>query len=444
MEKNLKNLKWIENPTMKDKIEFKQMIATMEENLKNLKWIENPTMKDKIEFKQMIRSIFKRVKEYQNLKVGSMTFSVYLLDISFIEAFEKFLNGGKYPGPFIFADLKNPNAFIISQEDCLTIMKLMLFLGHKDYYTKDLFVPKASKIEAKCFICQHCKLQRSSRQALENHISSAHDQNVEKELLCPYCPKKSYVHDTHKKHLATHVGVQPICILCQKKFSHKSNLNAHFKICQTKTPEQRNKSKKNKSGRPKMFRSPVTTNSSTLLPKQPTINTRNNYESKKENLKTNVGKVSLTCCYCEKIFDSCKTLIDHCMECNKNPQLNAMKDKITELENHNKLLLSKVPIIDRKEFEKHNETIIAKLEEETKDTPKNGTTKILKNNGKSKKLKISREIKCPACKAVFPTEESMSLHTCTSILDGHISEEGKERQKISTVSQNLTKVEFKI
>ena len=193
-----------------------------------------------------------------------------------------------------------------------------------------------------------------------------------------------------------------------------------------------------------MFRSSVTTNSSTLLPNQPTIKTRNNFESKKENLKTNVGKVSLICCYCEKIFDSCKTLIDHCMECNKNPQLNAMKDKITELENHNKLLLSKVPIIDRKEFEKHNETIIAKLEEETKDTPKNGTTKFLKNNGKSKKLKISREIKCPACKAVFSTEESMSLHTCTSILDGHISEQGKERQKISTVSQNLTKVEFKI
>ena len=416
----------------------------MEENQKNLKWNENPTMEDKEEFKQKIRNIFKKVKEYQNLKAGSMTFSVYLLDISFIEAFEKFLNGGKYPGPFIFADLKNPNAFIISQEDCLTIMKLMLFLGHKDYYTKDLFVPKASKFEAKCFICQHCKLQRSSRQALENHISSAHDQNVEKELLCPYCPKKSYVHDTHKKHLATHVGVQPICILCQKKFSHKSNLNAHFKICQTKTPEQRNKSKKNNSGRPKMFRSPVTTNSSTLLPKQPTINTRNNYESKKENLKTIVGKVSLTCCYCGKIFDSCKTLIDHCMECNKNLQLNAMKDKITELENQNKLLLSKVPITDRKEFEKHNEAIIAKLEEKTKDTPKSITTKILENNEKNKKLKISREMNCPACKAVFPTKESMNLHTCTFILEGHISEKGKERQKISEVSQNLTKVEFKI
>ena len=246
MEKNLKNLKWIENPTMKDKIEFKQMIATMEENLKNLKWIENPTMKDKIEFKQMIRSIFKKVKEYQNLKAGSMTFSVYLLDNSFIEAFEKFLNGGEYPGPFIFADLKNPNAFIISQEDCLSIMKLMLFLGHKDYYTKDLFVPKESKFEAKCFICQHCKLQRSSRQSLQNHIDSAHDQNVAKELICPYCPKKSYVQNTHKKHLATHVGLQPICILCQKKFSHKPNLNAHFKICKTKTPEQRNKSKKKK------------------------------------------------------------------------------------------------------------------------------------------------------------------------------------------------------
>ena len=54
MEKNLKNLKWIENPTMKDKIEFKQMIATMEKNLENLKWIENPTMKDKIAFNLQI------------------------------------------------------------------------------------------------------------------------------------------------------------------------------------------------------------------------------------------------------------------------------------------------------------------------------------------------------------------------------------------------------
>ena len=194
-----------------------------------------------------------------------------------------------------------------------------------------------------------------------------------------------------------------------------------------------------------MFRSSVTTNSSTLLPNQPTIKTRNNFESKKENLKTNVGQVSLTCCYCKKIFNSCKTLIDHCMECNKNPQLNAMKDKITELENQNKLLLSKVPITDRKEFEKkHNEAIIAKLEEKTKDTPKSGTRKSLENNEKNKKLKISREMNCPACKAVFPTKESMNLHTCTFILEGHISEKGKERQKISEVSQNLTKVEFKI
>ena len=193
-----------------------------------------------------------------------------------------------------------------------------------------------------------------------------------------------------------------------------------------------------------MFRSSVTTNSSTLLPNQPTIKTRNNFESKKENLKTNVGQVSLTCCYCEKIFDSCKTLIDHCMECNQNLQLNAMKDKITELENQNKLLLSKVPITDRKEFEKHNEAIIAKLEEETKDTPKSGTTKILKNNEKNKTLKISREMNCPACKAIFPIKESMNLNTCTSILEEHISEKGKERQKISEVSQNLTKVEFKI
>ena len=416
----------------------------MEENQKNLKWNENPTMEDKEEFKQRIRNIFKRVKEYQNLKVGSMTFSVYLLDIIFITAFENFLNGGEYPGRFIFADLKNPNAFIISQEDYLSIMKLMVSLGHKDDYAKDLFVPKASKIEAKCFICQLCKVQRSSKQSLQNHIDLAHDQIVKKELICPYCSKKNFVHDTHKKHLAIHVGQQHICELCQKTFSLKSNFNAHFKICQTKTPEQRKKSKKKNSGRPKMFRSSVTTNSSTLLQKQPTINTRNNYESKKENLKTIVGKVSLTCCYCGKIFDSCKTLIDHCMECNKNPQLNAMKDKITELENQNKLLLSKVPITDRKEFEKHNEAIIAKLEEKTKDTPKSGTTKILENNEKNKKLKISREMNCPACKAVFPTKESMNLHTCTFILEGHISEKGKERQKISEVSQNLTKVEFKI
>ena len=41
----------------------------MEENQKNLKWNENPTMEDKEEFKQRIRNIFKRVKEYQNLKV---------------------------------------------------------------------------------------------------------------------------------------------------------------------------------------------------------------------------------------------------------------------------------------------------------------------------------------------------------------------------------------
>ena len=162
----------------------------MEENQKNLKWNENPTMEDKEEFKQRIRSIFKRVKEYQNLKVGSMTFSVYLLDIIFITAFEKFLNGGEYPGRFIFADLKNPNAFIISQEDCLSIMKLMVSLGHKDDYAKDLFVPKASKIEAKCFICQHCKVQRSSKQSLQNHIDLAHDQIVKNELICPYCSKK--------------------------------------------------------------------------------------------------------------------------------------------------------------------------------------------------------------------------------------------------------------
>ena len=87
---------------------------------------------------------------------------------------------------------------------------------------------------------------------------------------------------------------------------------------------------------------------------------------------------------------------------------------------------------------------IAKLEEETKDTPKSGTTKILKNNEKNKTLKISREMNCPACKAIFPIKESMNLNTCTSILEEHISEKGKERQKISTVSQNLTKVEFKI
>ena len=86
----------------------------------------------------------------------------------------------------------------------------------------------------------------------------------------------------------------------------------------------------------------------------------------------------------------------------------------------------------------------AELEEKTKDTPKSGTTKSLEYNEKNKKLKISREMNCPACKAVFPTKESMNLHTCTFILEGHISEKGKERQKISEVSQNLTKVEFKI
>ena len=67
--------------------------------------------------------------------------------------------------------------------------------------------------------------------------------------------------------------------------------------------------------------------------------------------------------------------------------------------------------------------------------------KVVKN-GRNKKLKMSREIKCPACKAVFPTKESMSLHTCNSILDRHISEEGKERQKIPTVSQNLKTVKL--
>ena len=73
------------------------------------------------------------------------------------------------------------------------------------------------------------------------------------------------------------------------------------------------------------------------------------------------------------------------------------------------------------------------------ERPENGMKKVVKN-GKNKKLKMSREIKCPACKAVFPTKESMSLHTCNSILDRHISEEGKERQKIPTVSQNLETV----
>merc|ERR1712016_227849 len=111
--------------------------------------------------------------------------SVYLLDIIFIAAFENFLNGGDYPGRFKFADLKNPNAFIISQKDYLSIMKLMVSLGHKDDYAKDLFVPKASKIEAKCFICQLCKVQRSSKQSLQNHIDLAHDQIVKNELICP-------------------------------------------------------------------------------------------------------------------------------------------------------------------------------------------------------------------------------------------------------------------
>ena len=60
----------------------------------------------------------------------------------------------------------------------------------------------------------------------------------------PLLFKKNFVHDTHKKHLAIHVGQQHICELCLKTFSLKSNFNAHFKICQTKTPEQRKKSKK--------------------------------------------------------------------------------------------------------------------------------------------------------------------------------------------------------
>ena len=68
--------------------------------------------------------------------------------------------------------------------------------------------------------------------------------------------------------------------------------------------------------------------------------------------------------------------------------------------------------------------------------PKNGTTKTGNGNNKKKNLvkssdqQKSREIKCPACNAVFPTKESMNLHTCNSILDQHISEEGKERKKI--------------
>ena len=72
-------------------------------------YLRELTMEDKEEFKQRIRNIFKKVKEYQNLKVESMTFSVYLLDIIFITAFTYIpLSLSKYqnshPGPL----LRNP------------------------------------------------------------------------------------------------------------------------------------------------------------------------------------------------------------------------------------------------------------------------------------------------------------------------------------------------
>ena len=62
--------------------------------------------------------------------------------------------------------------------------------------------------------------------------------------------------------------------------------------------------------------------------------------------------------------------------------------------------------------------------------------------------KLSREIKCHDCKVVFATKESRSLHTCNSILDRFISEEGKERKTtmkvLSSSGRNTNETTSKI
>uniref|UniRef100_A0A182JF47 C2H2-type domain-containing protein n=1 Tax=Anopheles atroparvus TaxID=41427 RepID=A0A182JF47_ANOAO len=62
--------------------------------------------------------------------------------------------------------------------------------------------------------------------SLKNH-QRVHSSN--KPYACSLCPKRFKSTDAKKKHEITHTGVRFACKLCEKSYSYKTQLAAHYR-----------------------------------------------------------------------------------------------------------------------------------------------------------------------------------------------------------------------
>ena len=153
-----------------------------------------------------------------------------------------------------------------------------------------------------------------------------------------------------------------------------------------------------------------------------------NSESQDE-LKSNLNKKH------EKAGNNDKISENHTEAQGDGLLLNSNIEKITKMKPEKKMRSTKLlqdvglNFFDNKPpvLKKDDVNRIKNIKDDKSNKNQNSTKEdINKHNIFNKKL--SREIKCHDCKVVFATKESRSLHTCNSILDRFISEEGKERK----------------
>ncbi len=82
--------------------------------------------------------------------------------------------------------------------------------------------------EQKRFDCQICLKQLSTKHALSLHIKQVHTRTLEK-FSCVLCEKSYTIVDTLRKHMVLHSNKASECHKCQRVFSSKRNLQRHLK-----------------------------------------------------------------------------------------------------------------------------------------------------------------------------------------------------------------------
>ena len=80
--------------------------------------------------------------------------------------------------------------------------------------------------------CQLCKEKFSTKEILEKHIRSTHDEEddlISKKCNCEHCGL--LLETTHlEKHMKTHAGFRKTCGICEINFKTKGNLDNHMKM----------------------------------------------------------------------------------------------------------------------------------------------------------------------------------------------------------------------